>query len=218
MLAVDDRAGVACSKMTKTAKILLVLVALVALPAMLLAAWVLWRDGGGDGVAAVSVEAATAAEGAMGRLPTPTPEMSADAVMEVVLAALSDNDSPAKDAGLVTAFNFASPENQRATGPLPRFVEMVNGPVYAALIDHAAAEVSNISQPGEAGVTFRVVVTAGANCPISELRGQRVAYLWMLSRQEVPAVGKCWVTDGVALAPQQPEDDQKSRPRPSIGS
>jgi hypothetical protein len=195
--------------MTRTARLLLLLVILVAIPAALVAGWV-WRSDGQD---LTSPPGTFPSPGAQ-----PAADLSPEDVIAVILSSLASNDIPVKDAGIATAFNFASNENQLATGPLPRFAEMVKSPAYAPLIDHSAAEVSNISGPGEAGVIFRVVVTVGSNFPVVEARGQRMAYIWLLSRQPVPDRGICWVTDGVAIAPDQPKDPPPPPSGPTRGS
>lgn len=56
--------------------------------------------------------------------------------MEVVrtqVEALGENDTPYEGAGIEAAFNFASPRNKEATGPLDRFRRLFDTPVYAGL-------------------------------------------------------------------------------------
>ena len=63
-------------------------------------------------------------------LPTPDPSHEPEQVVEIQLDALAANDTPEANAGIKTAYNFASPANRRSTGPLDRFVRMVEGPQY----------------------------------------------------------------------------------------
>ncbi|HSY80300.1 MAG TPA: hypothetical protein VK807_00975, partial [Gemmatimonadaceae bacterium] len=53
--------------------------------------------------------------------PHPTPSLSPNQVVEIVLTALQHNDNPQPDAGIATTFEFASPANRLETGPLQRF-------------------------------------------------------------------------------------------------
>ena len=57
-------------------------------------------------------------------LPTPDPSYGAERVVGIQLDALGSNDDPIPDAGINTAYNFASPANRRQTGPLDRFVRI----------------------------------------------------------------------------------------------
>lgn len=197
--------------MTRTAKWLMFLILLVAVPVAVVSLWVV-RQGGAatPHLSDVPTAIMPAAQPAGG--------LSAEDVIATILGALAHNDDPAKDTGIATAFHFASAENQRTTGPLGRFASMVKGPVYAPLIDHAAAEVVNMSAGPDSGMTFRVVVTIGSTFPVTEARGQRVAYLWLLSRQPVEGKGLCWVTDGVAIAPEQPDASPGEPTQPAHGS
>jgi len=46
------------------------------------------------------------------------------------LEALQENDEPSPDAGIKTAWDYAHPSNQSATGPLDRFTRMLKSPAY----------------------------------------------------------------------------------------
>ena len=65
---------------------------------------------------------------------TPHPAHGPEAVVRAQLAALQRGDAAA-------VFALASPANQAATGPAPRFAAMLQRPPYSALLGHAAAEV-----------------------------------------------------------------------------
>ena len=54
-------------------------------------------------------------------LPTPDPSDGPEQVIEMQVRALAENDTPVENAGIKTAYNFASPANRRVTGPLDRF-------------------------------------------------------------------------------------------------
>merc|ERR1711879_891835 len=56
----------------------------------------------------------------------PGSELKALEVVELQLRALQENN-PQTDDGIAKTFEFASPANQAATGPLPRFAAMIRG-------------------------------------------------------------------------------------------
>ncbi len=123
-------------------------------------------------------------------LPTPDPSRGPGAVVETQLTALADNDAPVENAGIKTAYNFASPANRRATGPLDRFIEMVEGPQYAPMIDHVSAVTGPVERDGSRA-TQRVTLTGP--------RGRTVTYRFGVSKGADGPFDGCWLTDRVVL-------------------
>ena len=69
-----------------------------------------------------------------GDLPAkPEPCWGPEAVVQAQLAALQEGD-----AGRI--FRFASPGNRRATGPVERFAQMLQAPLYRPLLRHLSAD------------------------------------------------------------------------------
>jgi hypothetical protein len=124
-------------------------------------------------------------------LPTPSPSLSAATVVDAQLDALRTNDDPRPDAGVATAYNFASPANRRATGPLPRFVEMVRGRLYAPMIDHVEATAGPVERTADGGARRRVTLTGPD--------GRTVTYAFGLSRTTDGPLDGCWLTDSVMI-------------------
>lgn len=121
-------------------------------------------------------------------LPTPDPAYEPERVVQIQLSALADNDEPVVNAGIKTAYNFASPANRRATGPLDRFIRMVEGSRYAPMIDHVAATTEPLEQTGEQAEQ-RVTLTGPD--------GRAVTYRFGLSVSETEPLEGCWLTDSV---------------------
>lgn len=123
-------------------------------------------------------------------VPTPDPSYDPGEVVDVQLTALADNDDPVENAGIKTAYNFASPGNRRATGPLDRFVRMVRGPQYAPMIDHVEAVTGPVERQGDRA-TQRVTLTGPD--------GRTVTYRFDLSRHSGGDLDGCWLTDSVLV-------------------
>lgn len=123
-------------------------------------------------------------------LPTPDPSYGPERVVGIQLDALATNDDPVPDAGIKTAYNFASPANRRRTGPLDRFVRMVSGPRYAPMIDHAEAVRGPTEQDGPQA-SQRVTLTGPD--------GRTVTYEFGVSKPSSGRFEGCWLTDRVVV-------------------
>lgn len=121
-------------------------------------------------------------------LPEPSPELSPREVVQLQVEALGANDEPYEDAGVEAAFNFASPANKRATGPLERFRTLFDSPAYGPMIDHDGATYSAVQVDGRVA-QLGVLLTTGD--------GEQVGYLFQLSKQTDPPHADCWMTDAV---------------------
>lgn len=118
----------------------------------------------------------------------PGPEYGPADVVRIQVQALADNDTPYRNAGIEVAFRFASPANKRVTGPLWRFIRLLYNPTYRPFLNHKAAHFGHVDVQGSEA-TQTVILTAA--------NGQRVGYLFRLSKQRGAPCKACWMTDGV---------------------
>lgn len=123
-------------------------------------------------------------------VPAPDPSYGPGRVVGIQLEALATNDDPIPDAGIKTAYNFASPANRRQTGPLDRFVRMVEGPQYAPMIDHEDA----VRGPLE-----RTESRADQQVTLTGLDGRTGTYRFGVSKQSGGSLDGCWLTDRVLV-------------------
>jgi hypothetical protein len=124
-------------------------------------------------------------------LPTPDPSYGPERVVGIQLDALAANDDPVTNAGIKTAYNLASPANRQQTGPLSRFVRMVEGPRYAPMIDHVEA-VRGPLERHDRQAQQSVTLTGPA--------GRTVTYEFGVSKQSGGRFDGCWLTDRVRVA------------------
>ena len=118
--------------------------------------------------------------------------------VEVVLAQLAGlqrepydgDDGPGE--GLALAWEFASPGNRAATGPLPRFAGMLRDDAYRGLLGHRAVQLGPVLEDGPQAQVEVLVLTADDTTQ---------GYTWVLGRQEAPPFAGCWMTDGVVRHP-----------------
>ena len=129
--------------------------------------------------------------------PAPASDLTPEQVVRTVMDALQDND--ADDTGIAITFDFASPQNKEATGPLERFAEMVKGPVYAPMLNFKSAEYGEIKVVDDE-VAEQAVRLVAAN-------GETAVYVFRLSKQPDGEFKDCWMTDGVMrLRPRDADD------------
>ncbi len=127
--------------------------------------------------------------------PTPSPSLDAADVVLAQLAALQrepyEGDPPPGE-GLAVAWEFASPGNREATGPLPRFASMLRNDAYRGLLGHRAVQLGPVLEDGSQAQVEVLVVTA---------EDTTQGYTWVLGRQVRPPYTGCWMTDGVVRHP-----------------
>lgn len=128
----------------------------------------------------------------------PSPDLGPADVVLAQLAAfqrepVDEPDGPAGD-GMAEAFAFASPGNRAATGPLPRFGQMLRADAYRGLLGHRVAQLGPV-QVDQGSARIEVLVVAADD--------STQGYTWVLSRQRAAPHAGCWLTDGVVRHPEQ---------------
>lgn len=125
------------------------------------------------------------------RLPAPHTERTPEDVLKIVLEALADNDDPHEDAGLRTAFNFASPRfRTRVGGSLEEFVQELTDPINAPLVDHDENRRGRLDVDGD-DASERVIVTGDG--------GDTNTYEFFMRKVAGGKYDGCWMLDAVDL-------------------
>jgi hypothetical protein len=96
---------------------------------------------------------------------SPSPNLTPQDVVKIVVNALANNDNPHPDAGIEITFNFASPANKSNTGPLARFSSMVKSPVFGVMLNHKKSEFSKVVR-GEGTAIQIVKITTQSNIEV----------------------------------------------------
>ncbi|EFN59604.1 hypothetical protein CHLNCDRAFT_56464 [Chlorella variabilis] len=125
-----------------------------------------------------------------GDLPAkPEPCWGPEAVVQAQLAALQEG-------GAGRIFRFASPGNRRATGPVERFAQMLQAPLYRPLLRHLSADLLRTVQM-QPDLTL-LIVGVRSNIPTAELGvTQGAVYSWTLRLQQDEGCQGCWMTESV---------------------
>lgn len=124
----------------------------------------------------------------------PDRALTPDGVVAVQLAALRSERRAGVGAGdgIRVTWGFASPGNQRATGPIQRFASMLRSPAYDGLLGHRAAQAGPVLLDGDSARQEVLVLT-------EDDRAQ--GYTWVLCRRWDGVHAGCWLTDGVLRHP-----------------
>ena len=132
----------------------------------------------------------------LGAQPRPSPRLTPDEVIRTLVEALQNRNSPSPNAGIFTAYQFASPANRVNTGPYGNFLRLVKISGFDPLLSGHADNFGPLTVAGDHAqqkVRFRV---AGAGA---------VWFLFAVSRQTSEQTrGRCtgcWMVDGVAPVP-----------------
>jgi hypothetical protein len=118
----------------------------------------------------------------------PSPTLTPQQVVEIQLGGLADNAEWGHNRGIALTFRFASPGNKKMTGPLPRFIRMVRGPTYGALVDHRSAQIGPVQMRHGRALLPVLVEDRG---------GEDRGFVWVLGRQTEGRFADCWMTDAV---------------------
>lgn len=124
-------------------------------------------------------------------LPAPNPRLTPQEVVKIQLDALQTNDLVPQDRGIRLAFEFASPANREAIGPIDRFIRLLKTPIYQAMIGFEEAVLDTMVL--ERRSAWQIVYLVHQD--------RRVSYIFMLSRQTKAPFTNLWMTDAVLLRP-----------------
>jgi len=109
-------------------------------------------------------------------------------VIQTVTAALRHNNSPIPNAGIFTAFQFASPANLTVTGPYGHFLGLVKSADFAPMLHEEPQELGRLEVRGD---------HAEQIVRVSHDGGSVARYKFDVQRQ----TGGGWAVDGVSLLP-----------------
>ena len=87
----------------------------------------------------------------------PNSEIKPSDVVKIQLLGLQKNDERFEDSGIEQTWNFAHPNNKKATGPLDKFKRMIKGNNYQMMINHLSHTITQIKR-GDSWVQFEVIL------------------------------------------------------------
>lgn len=119
-------------------------------------------------------------------LPMPAPELTPEEVIGLIMESLRQNDK--EDTGIETTFNFASPANKQAAGPLVKYKSQVKNPLFQPILNFASYKTSDLISDGEQAQ--QIIITR-------DEEGTDSGFLLTLTKQLSGAYANCWMIDSV---------------------
>ena len=121
---------------------------------------------------------------------TPSINIKPAQVIKIQLQGLMKNDTPYRDKGIEQTWEFAHPSNQKFTGPLSKFKEMIKGDSYSMLLNHIGHEIIEIYSDDKKAI-YEVIVL-DTNKKYFKFRWQVEKFL------DDGPLKNCWLTTGVS--------------------
>ena len=87
----------------------------------------------------------------------PNSNIEPSEVVKIQLLGLQKNNDGFEDSGIEQTWNFAHPNNKKATGPLDKFKRMIKGNNYQMMINHISHTITEI-RGNDNMVQFEVII------------------------------------------------------------
>ena len=87
----------------------------------------------------------------------PSSNIKPSDVVKIQLIGLQNNNNEFEDSGTEQTWNFAHPNNKKATGPLDKFKRMIKSNNYQMMINHISHTITEI-RGGDNWVQFEVII------------------------------------------------------------
>ena len=121
----------------------------------------------------------------------PNNELKPFDVVKIQLSALKNNNKPYQNAGIEQTWEFAHPSNKKFTGPLSRFIKLLNDEGYNVLLNHIEHKIVEIFK-SEKKFIYEVII----------LDREKIffKYNWQVEKfLNGGSLNNCWLTTSVSL-------------------
>ena len=120
----------------------------------------------------------------------PSIEIEPAKVVNIQLSGLMKNDNPSKNHGIKQTWEFAHPANKKYTGPLPKFINLLQSESYKMLLNHLDNEITEV---------FKSINRYGFEVTILALDKKYYKFQWVVEKYyEEGSLKDCWLTTSVS--------------------
>ena len=121
----------------------------------------------------------------------PNKELKPFDVVKIQLSALKNNNKPYKNAGIKQTWEFAHPSNKKFTGPVSRFIKLLNDEGYNVLLNHMEHKIVEIFN-SEKKFIYEVTIL--------DREKNFFKYMWQVEKfLNGGYLNNCWLTTSVSL-------------------
>ena len=107
-------------------------------------------------------------------------------VVKIQLTGLMNNDAPNINSGIEQTWKFAHPTNKKYTGPLPKFISLLNSESYKMLLNHMESEIIKV---------FKSSSRYGFEVTILAKNKSYYKFQWIVEKyHEKGPLQDCWLT------------------------
>ena len=111
-------------------------------------------------------------------------------VVKIQLTGLMNNDAPNINSGIEQTWKFAHPTNKKYTGPLPKFISLLNSESYKMLLNHMESEIIEV---------FKSSSRYGFEVTILAKNKSYYKFQWVVEKYyEQGPLKDCWLTTSVS--------------------
>jgi hypothetical protein len=121
--------------------------------------------------------------------PAPSASLSPADVVRTQVLALQHVNEPTPNAGIWTAFQFASPANHEVTGPYGHFLQVIKSPSNRPFLHARSVRFYPLRQADS---------QAEQEVELTDEAGNTTRWLFVVSKQREGRFENCWMTVGVA--------------------
>ena len=120
----------------------------------------------------------------------PSNKIDPSKVVSIQLEGLMNNDKPSKDHGIKQTWEFAHPSNKKYTGPVPRFIKLLQSEGYKMLLNHLENEIVEV---------FKSNNRYGFEVTILGENKKYYKFQWVVEKYyEDGPLKDCWLTSSVS--------------------
>ena len=120
----------------------------------------------------------------------PSIEIEPAKVVNIQLSGLMKNDNPSKNHGIKQTWEFAHPANKKYTGPLPKFINLLQSESYKMLLNHLDNEITEV---------FKSINRYGFEVTILALDKKYYKFQWVVEKYyEDGPLKDCCLTTSVS--------------------
>jgi len=125
-------------------------------------------------------------------LPQPSPDLSAEQIVQICMDSLAKNEEPKANAGLEVCFSFSSDRCRAALGgSLENFINFASNPIFASMVNAKEWTKVNVGPVISGSQTRGAMQTVLIDLKPESGRDRR--FLWTMQQERRPPRQGCWL-------------------------